>query len=102
MLKTFFFSFPQKYVIIFKVQNKGDDLMAFDGIVTKAIASELNELTGARIDKIFQPNKNNIRLLFRRLKLSIKYMHRCPKLPYSPNNTPKAKPKNRTRLLHGT
>lgn len=38
--------------------------MAFDGIVTKAIASELNELTGARIDKIFQPNKNNILLGF--------------------------------------
>ena len=34
--------------------------MAFDGIVTKAIASELQELSGARIDKIFQPNKNNI------------------------------------------
>lgn len=38
--------------------------MAFDGIVTKAIASELQELTGARIDKIFQPNKNNILLGF--------------------------------------
>lgn len=38
--------------------------MAFDGIVTKAIASELSELTGARIDKIFQPNKNNILLGF--------------------------------------
>ena len=34
--------------------------MAFDGIVTRAIASELQELSGARIDKIFQPNKNNI------------------------------------------
>ena len=34
--------------------------MAFDGIVTKAIASELQQLSGARIDKIFQPNKNNI------------------------------------------
>ena len=28
--------------------------MAFDGIVTKAIASELQQLSGARIDKIFQ------------------------------------------------
>ena len=34
--------------------------MAFDGIVTKAIASELINLSGARIDKIFEPNKNNI------------------------------------------
>ena len=34
--------------------------MAFDGIVTKAICSELSSLTGARIDKIFEPNKNNI------------------------------------------
>lgn len=34
--------------------------MAFDGIVTKAIASELKNLSGARIDKIFEPTKNNI------------------------------------------
>lgn len=34
--------------------------MAFDGIVTKAIASELSELCGARIDKVFQPDKNTI------------------------------------------
>lgn len=33
--------------------------MAFDGIVTKAISSELSDLSGARIDKIFEPNKNN-------------------------------------------
>ena len=26
--------------------------MAFDGIVTKAIASELQQLSGARVDKI--------------------------------------------------
>ncbi len=38
--------------------------MAFDGIVTKAIASELQNLTGARMDKIFQPNKNTILLGF--------------------------------------
>ena len=38
--------------------------MAFDGIVTKAIASELQPLCGARIDKIFQPNKNTILLGF--------------------------------------
>ncbi len=34
--------------------------MAFDGIITKAICSELSNLVGARIDKIFQPNKNNV------------------------------------------
>ena len=34
--------------------------MAFDGIVTKAITSEISNLTGARIDKIFEPNKNEI------------------------------------------
>lgn len=34
--------------------------MAFDGIVTKVIVSELSELTGARIDKVFEPNKNEI------------------------------------------
>ncbi len=34
--------------------------MAFDGIVTKAICSELSQLCGARIDKVFQPNKNEI------------------------------------------
>lgn len=38
--------------------------MAFDGIVTKAIASELQSLSGARIDKIFQPSKNDIVLGF--------------------------------------
>lgn len=38
--------------------------MAFDGIVTKAIASELQSLSGARIDKIFQPNKNDVVLGF--------------------------------------
>lgn len=36
--------------------------MAFDGIVTKAIAAELSALEGARIDKVFQPNKNEILL----------------------------------------
>ena len=36
--------------------------MAFDGIVTKAITAELSELNGARIDKVFQPNKNEILL----------------------------------------
>lgn len=34
--------------------------MAYDGIVNKAICSELTELCNCRIDKIFQPNKNTI------------------------------------------
>ena len=38
--------------------------MAFDGIVCKAIASEINNLSGARMDKVFQPSKNNIVLGF--------------------------------------
>ena len=38
--------------------------MAFDGIVTKAINSELQQLIGSRIDKIYEPNKNDIILGF--------------------------------------
>ena len=34
--------------------------MAFDGITIRAIASELQEFSGARIDKIFQTTKNNV------------------------------------------
>ena len=34
--------------------------MAFDGIVTKAINTEITPLCGARIDKVFEPNKNEI------------------------------------------
>ena len=34
--------------------------MAFDGIVTKVIATELQEVVGARIDKIYEPNKNDV------------------------------------------
>lgn len=36
--------------------------MAFDGIVTKAISSELQNLVSARIDKVYQPNKNTVLL----------------------------------------
>ena len=39
-------------------------IMAFDGIVCKAIVSELNTLSGARMDKVFQPDKNTIVLGF--------------------------------------
>ena len=34
--------------------------MVFDGIVTKAITTEISQLTGARVDKVFEPNKNTI------------------------------------------
>ena len=34
--------------------------MAFDGIITKAISQELNNLSGARIDKIYEPDSNTI------------------------------------------
>ena len=48
--------------------------MAFDGIVTKAITSELSQLTGARIDKVFEPNKNTI--VSKWHELCFKYMYR--------------------------
>ena len=38
--------------------------MAFDGIVTKAITFELQQLIGSRIDKVYEPNKNDIILGF--------------------------------------
>ena len=38
--------------------------MAFDGIITKAVATELNLLSGARIDKIFEPDSNTVVLGF--------------------------------------
>lgn len=36
--------------------------MAFDGMVTKAVCLELTDLIGAKIDKVYQPNKNTILL----------------------------------------
>ena len=37
--------------------------MAFDGIVTKAVIAELNHcLINGKINKIFEPNKNEILL----------------------------------------
>ena len=38
--------------------------MAFDGIVNKAIAFELQELKGAKVDKVSEPDKNTIYLGF--------------------------------------
>ena len=34
--------------------------MAFDGIVTKSIVSELQNLIGSKIDKIHEPERNTI------------------------------------------
>lgn len=34
--------------------------MAFDGIVTKAIITELSDIIGSKIDKIHQPDKNTV------------------------------------------
>ncbi|MBR0350390.1 MAG: NFACT family protein [Clostridia bacterium] len=34
--------------------------MKFDGITTRLVCNELQNLCGARIDKVFQPNKNEI------------------------------------------
>jgi len=34
--------------------------MAFDGIVTKSIVTELNNIIGSKIDKIYEPDKNTI------------------------------------------
>ena len=35
--------------------------MAFDGIVTKSVVTELNKvLKGAKVNKVLQPNKNEI------------------------------------------
>ena len=34
--------------------------MAFDGIVTKSIVTELQNIVGSKIDKIFEPDKNTI------------------------------------------
>ena len=34
--------------------------MAFDGIVTKSIINELDDIIGGKIDKIYEPDKNTI------------------------------------------
>ena len=34
--------------------------MAFDGIVTKSIIKELQNIIGYKIDKIYEPDKNTI------------------------------------------
>ena len=38
--------------------------MAFDGIVTRSIINELDDIIGGKIDKIYEPDKNTIVLCF--------------------------------------
>lgn len=55
--------------------------MAFDGIVTGAIVQELKEkLTGQRIDKIYQQEKDEILLLIRKNKLLISSSGSIPRI----------------------
>ena len=41
-------------------QKLGDDYMAFDGIVTKSIIQELDDIIGGKVDKIYEPDKNTV------------------------------------------
>ena len=53
--------------------------MAFDGLVIKSIISELNScLIGGKINKVFEPSKNDIILGIYscRKKLCITYLYR--------------------------
>ncbi len=34
--------------------------MAFDGIVTKRVINELNNIIGYKIDKVYEPDKNTV------------------------------------------
>ena len=44
--------------------------MAFDGIVTKTVTKELQNIIGYKIDKVYEPDKNTITLglLWKKLK----------------------------------
>lgn len=72
--------------------------MAFDGIVTKAVASELQELSFARLDKIYEPNKNEILLGFYKdslnylLNISINPKNYRINLSTHPKKNPKVAP----------
>ena len=72
--------------------------MAFDGIVTKAISEELQNLVSARIDKVYQPNKNTILLglylngLHYLLNICIDSQNYRINLTTHPKNNPKVAP----------
>ena len=49
--------------------------MAFDGVIIKSVIAELNDcLINGKINKIFEPNKNEI--LIWRKKLCLEYFYR--------------------------
>ncbi|CDF57877.1 Rqc2 family fibronectin-binding protein [Thermobrachium celere] len=48
--------------------------MPFDGLVTKSIINELNEFINSKIDKIYQPNSEEIILILRKEKKSKKLL----------------------------
>lgn len=55
--------------------------MAFDGIVTRAVVKELNEtLTGLRVDKIYQVEKDEVLIHFRKNKLLISSSGNNPRI----------------------
>lgn len=55
--------------------------MAFDGIVTRAVVKQLNdELTGLRVDKIYQVEKDEVLLHFRKNKLLISSSGNNPRI----------------------
>ena len=43
-----------------KIISLGGIKMAFDGIVTHSIVSELKNVIGYKIDKVYEPDKNTI------------------------------------------
>ena len=56
-------------------QGKDFQHMSFDGIVTRSIAIELNEkLKGAKIDKIYQPERDEIIIGLRTISDSFKLL----------------------------
>lgn len=55
--------------------------MAFDGIVTRAVVNQLNdELTGLRVDKIYQVEKDEVLFHFRKNKLLISSSGNNPRI----------------------
>ena len=72
--------------------------MAFDGIITKKIVNELQNIIGCKIDKIYEPDKNNIilGLYGKSIDLSLQIcisaqnyrIHLTSHLPKNPKNAP--------------
>ena len=72
--------------------------MAFDGIITKKIVTELQNIIRCKIDKIYQPDQNNIilGLYGKSIDLSLQIcissqnyrLHLTSHLPKNPKNAP--------------